>query len=44
MSFIIRNPDPEVWEQFKDRAASEGRTLGWVIMQLIRRYIAKGLD
>jgi hypothetical protein len=44
MSFILRDPDPKLWKQFKARAASEGRTLRWVILELIRRYVEKGLD
>jgi hypothetical protein len=44
MSFILRDPDPKLWAKFKARAASEGRTLRWVILELIRRYVEKGLD
>jgi hypothetical protein len=44
MSFILRDPDPKLWAKFKTRAASEGRTLRWVILELIRRYVEKGLD
>jgi hypothetical protein len=44
MSFILRNPDPELWDAFKRRAAAEGRSLRWVLLELIRRYIAHGLD
>lgn len=43
-SFILRNPDPDLWAQFKARAASEGRSLRWVLMELIRRYVVRGLD
>lgn len=43
MAFILRNPDPELWEAFKLRAASEGRSLRWVILELIRRYVRTGL-
>ena len=42
-SFILRNPEPELWQAFKARAASEGRSLRWVIMELIRRYVRDGL-
>ena len=43
MAFILRNPDPDLWEQFKARAASEGRSLRWVILELIRYYVTQGL-
>lgn len=45
MSFIIRDVDTDtpLWAKFKARAASEGRTLRWIIMELIRRYVRDGL-
>jgi plasmid stability protein len=43
-SFILRNPDPALWEAFKTRAAQEGRSLRWVLLELIRRYVDRGLD
>ena len=43
MSFILRNPDPKLWAKFKQRAAAEGRTLRWIILECIRRYVEKGL-
>lgn len=43
-SFILRNVDAELWRAFKSRAAAEGVSLRWVVLELIRRYIAKGLD
>jgi plasmid stability protein len=42
-SFILRNPEPELWAAFKARAASEGRSLRWVILELVRRYVENGL-
>jgi plasmid stability protein len=42
-SFILRNPDPDLWQAFKARAASEGRSLRWVLMELVRRYVERGL-
>jgi plasmid stability protein len=42
-SFILRNPDPDLWKAFRERAASEGRSLRWLILELIRRYVEKGL-
>lgn len=44
MAFILRNPDNELWTAFKARAAREGRSLRWVILELIRRYVERGLD
>jgi len=43
LSFLLRNPDPALWAQFKARAATEGHSLRWVILELIRRYVARGL-
>lgn len=43
-SFILRKIDPELWEAFKARAQSEGRSLRWLVLELIRRYVEKGLD
>ncbi len=42
-SFILRNPDSALWRAFKAQAASEGHSMRWVIMELIRRYVEKGL-
>lgn len=42
--YILRNVDPELWEQFKARAASEGHALRWILLALIRRYIERGFD
>jgi hypothetical protein len=42
-SFILRNPDPELWSAFKARASQEGRSLRWLILELIRRYVERGL-
>jgi hypothetical protein len=42
-SFILRNPDPELWRAFRERAQSEGRSLRWLILELIRRYVENGL-
>lgn len=42
-SFAFKDVDDKLWKQFKQRAQSEGRSLRWVILELIRRYIEKGL-
>ena len=41
--YILRNIEPKLWKQFKQRADSEGRSLRWLILELIRRYIVDGL-
>jgi plasmid stability protein len=43
-NFILRKVDDELWKQFRERAQSEGRSLRWLVLELIRRYIVKGLD
>jgi len=43
-SYIIRNADPELWQAFRARAATEGHSLRWLILELVRRYVAAGLD
>lgn len=42
--YILRNIDSKLWKQFKERAAKEGRSLRWLILEFIRRYIMRGLD
>ena len=42
-SYILRDIDPNLWQAFKERAASEGRPLRWIIFQLIASYIKRGM-
>lgn len=42
-SFILRSPDPELWQAFKARAASEGRSLRWIVLALIAYYVQHGI-
>ena len=42
--YILRNIEPKLWKQFKQRALSEGRSLRWLILELIRRYVERGLS
>jgi hypothetical protein len=42
--YILRNIDPKLWQQFKKRAESEGRSLRWLLLELIKRYITSGLN
>jgi hypothetical protein len=41
--YTLRNIEPAIWQAFKQRAAVEGRSLRWVLIELIRRYVADGL-
>ena len=47
MPYIIRDttkgPNAPTWEAFRARAAKEGHSLAWVLWQLIRQYVEKGL-
>ena len=43
MPYIIRQTDTELWKAFKARAATEGRSLRWILEELIRQYVAHGL-
>jgi hypothetical protein len=42
-SYILRNPDPDIWARFKARAAEEGHPLRWLILRLIAHYVSHGL-
>lgn len=42
-SFILRKVDDVLWGKFRSRAQAEGRSLRWVLLTLIQRYIDKGL-
>jgi hypothetical protein len=41
--FILRKADDSLWHQFKSRAIREGRTLRWVLLELIAYYVDHGL-
>lgn len=43
MPHIIRDTNTELWRAFKARAAAEGRSIRWLIEELIRRYVRDGL-
>jgi hypothetical protein len=43
MPYIIRDTKSDLWQAFRARAASEGRSLRWVLETLIARYVAEGL-
>jgi hypothetical protein len=40
----IRNLDPRAYRQLKARAAQEGRTIGEVVSEAIRAYVARPLE
>jgi len=42
-SYIIRNADDQLWQAFRARAAAEGHSLRWLILELVRRYVKHGL-
>lgn len=42
-SFILRNVEDDLWKRFRERARGEGRTLRWIVLQLIAHYIRHGL-
>lgn len=42
MDYYIRNVDPALWQKVKVRATSEGRTLRFVIVELLRIYAKHG--
>jgi hypothetical protein len=45
--YIIRNTSEGdqglLWAAFRERAKVEGHSIAWVLWQLIRRYVEKGL-
>jgi len=41
--FILRKVDDDLWKRFRERATSEGRTLRWIVLQLIAHYVRSGL-
>jgi hypothetical protein len=42
-TYILRSIDPELWEKFKARVASEGRGQKYVVLRLIELYSSVGL-
>jgi hypothetical protein len=43
-NYILRGTDPVLWSAFRARASREGHSLRWLLLQLIQRYIERGLD
>jgi len=44
VGFHVRNIDRELWLAVKRRAAEEGRSLRWVILELLFRYANYEID
>lgn len=42
-TYLLRNVDADMWNEFKDRATTEGHTIRWVLTALIAHYIRHGL-
>lgn len=43
ITYLLRNIDRDLWEQFSERATGEGRTLRAVLMLLITHYVKHGM-
>lgn len=42
-NYILRQVDDELWKQFRERATTEGYTLKWLLMELVKSYVKYGL-
>lgn len=42
VKYALRGIDPDLWRRVKVRAANEGRTIRFVILQLLRVYAQHG--
>lgn len=43
-SYLLRGVPDGLWTQVKARAVAEGRVIRLVILRLLERYVARGLD
>jgi len=43
-SYLLRNLDSSVWARAKQRAIDSGRSLRWIILQLVARYADGEID
>lgn len=43
-SYLLRDIDEKLWRRVKARAASEGRTLRFVVDEMLAAYAAHGYD
>lgn len=42
LKYTLRNIDPALWKAVKDRASFEGRSLSFVLRELLRVYAQEG--
>jgi plasmid stability protein len=43
-NYILRKVDDGLWQSFRARAATDGHSLRWLLLELIRRYAKHGLS
>lgn len=43
MTYLLRDVPDGLWNRVKDRAAKEGHTVKYIVIELLRRYVAQGL-
>lgn len=44
MTYLLRKIPADIWLRVKKRAATEGRSIRFIIISLLERYARKGLD
>lgn len=44
LSYALRRIDPDLWRKVKSRAAYEGRSVRFVIMELLKVYATHGFE
>lgn len=42
--YLLRDIPDDLWIRVKRRAAKEGRSLRWIVIELLKRYADHGLD
>lgn len=42
--YLVRDIPDELWVRVKRRARSEGRSLRFIVLELLKRYAAHGFD
>jgi plasmid stability protein len=42
-NYILRKADDKLWQAFRARAATDGHSLRWLLLELIKRYVQGGL-
>jgi plasmid stability protein len=41
--YLVRDIPDDLWIRVKQRAAHDGHSLRWIILELLRRYTTSGL-